>query len=613
MDTRELHCILPRATPTLPTNRRALKLQANQSTSAAAIRSGEEGAPRSSVPLSHWMILGLVVILCLLELGAYRTHGVIPVIASRAWALMGLIYFGATGMLIGGSLLSDLRQRKFVFAVLVIGLGIMVFYGLGNFYHLPINYESAAELASFLKYNIHKPDWGYTLGGYGGKPARQFIIPAIPSLLFGNDVFWLHFGYAIVFYSGVLCFFLGVRHYFSIKQHGELWALFTVLSCFTFPQLMEARYGMGMDQAILPVTFVMHALGWFLLSLEKLTPPRVLILAWIAGLLGTSYTPALAAWMLFQSFFLFVLVRGARQGRRAQIVLWVSVWAYTLTFGLCSFLTRGDINLTPQAGHSAQSFLIGLKVFFLGYPREYMPAPIAILVAIFFLLALTGRLGFIKWITAGWFLVVVYFSATSAGYSQYDPVYTMSRSILLIPIMMLACWDSYLGLFDKFKPLKRIEPFLPEAPWPVSRSNILAVILCLAAAATTVHVYYEREKSYGPASQEFLISFLLNKADSAGIHYQPASLISNTTQVAYHPIRYCGEYFFPLWQISILPTDSLKLAKPNQSQPLLVITDTEIAHKDLLPAGWTGTDQITYLDASQRRFPVRYGLYRYSP
>ena len=136
-------------------------------------------------------------------------------------------------------------------------------------------------------------------------------------------MFWLHFGYAIVFYSGVLCFFLGVRHYFSIKQHGELWALFTVLSCFTFPYLMEWLY--HMEQAILPIALVMHALGWFLLSLEKLTPPRVLILAWIAGLLGTSYTPALAAWILFQIFFLLVLVQAARQGRRAQIVLWVSV------------------------------------------------------------------------------------------------------------------------------------------------------------------------------------------------------------------------------------------------------------------------------------------------
>src|SRR6266436_702890 len=277
---------------------------------------------------SHWLIMGLVVILCLLELWAYFTQGVNSVIASRAWALMGVAYFAATGMLIGGSLLSDWRKGKCVFALLVIALGVMVFYRLGNIYHLPINYESAQQLTSFLKDNIHKPDWGYTGNAFVGYPARQFIIVAIPSLLFGHEVFWLQFGYAMLFYSGVLCFFLGVRHYFSLKQHGELWALFTVLSCFTFHYLMEYLY--NMEQVMLPVCFVMHALGWFLLSLEKLTPPRVLILAWIAGLLGTSYTPDLAAWILFQIFFLLVLARAARQGRRAQIVLWVSVWAYTL-------------------------------------------------------------------------------------------------------------------------------------------------------------------------------------------------------------------------------------------------------------------------------------------
>ena len=289
----------------------------------------------------------------------------LPAEHGHSWASA---YFAATGILILDALVSDLRKRKFGFALLVIGLGIMVFYRLGDIYHLQINYESAEELASFLKDNIHKPDWGYTAAAFVGYPARQFIIVAIPSLLYGNEVFWLQFGYAILFYSGVLSFFLGVRHYFSIKQHGELWALFTVLSCFTFPYLMHYLY--TMEQTILPIAFVMHALGWFLLSMERLTAGRALIVAWISGLLGTSYTPALAAWLLFQLFFLLLLLRAARDGRRAQIVLWASVWAYTLTVGLCSFVTRIDLRLTRQPGHSTESLLIALKVFFLGHPER---------------------------------------------------------------------------------------------------------------------------------------------------------------------------------------------------------------------------------------------------
>lgn len=549
-------------------------------------------------PLSHWIIPGLLVILCLLEIAAYLTHGAIPVIASRAWAFMGISYFAATGIFILDALVSDLRKRKFGFALLVIGLGIVVFYRLGDIYHLQINYESAQELASFLKDNIHKPDWGYTAAAFVGYPARQFIVVAIPSLLYGKEVFWLQFGYAVLFYSGVLSFFLGVRHYFSIKQHGELWALFTVLSCFTFPYLM--RYLYNMEQTILPIALVMHALGWFLLSMERLTAGRALIVAWISGMLGTSYTPALAAWLLFQLFFLLLLLRAARDGRREQMALWASVWAYTLTVGLCSFLTRIDLRFTRQAGHSTESMLIALKVFFLGHPEKYMPPVEAILVTIFFLFALTGRLGFIKWITAVWLLAVIYFSATSGGYAQYDPVYTMYRSILLIPVMMVACWDSYLGFFKKFKQWKHTGP-------------ILAVILCLAAATATIHLYSERRKSYEPLSKEFFISFLLNRAESAGIRYQPATFISQTNQVTYHPIEGYSEYFFPLWQMRILPVDSMKLAPPEKSQPLVIITDSEVAHKNFLPAGWTGTDEMAYLDPYRRRFPVRYGLYRYSP
>jgi len=355
-----------------------------------------------------------------------------------------------------------------------------------------------------------------------------------------------------------------------------------------------------MEQTILPIAFVMHALGWFLLSVERLTAGRALIVAWISGLLGTSYTPALAAWILFQILFFLLILRAARHERRTQVVLWLSVWAYTLTVGLCSFVTRIDVRLTPQPGHVAQSVLTGLKTFFLGRPTEYMSAVVAIPVAVFFLLALTGRLGLIKWIIAGWLLAVVYFSVTSGGYAQYDPVYTLYRSILLVPVMMLACWDSYLDFFQKFKQWKYIGP-------------ILAVILCLAAAVATMHLYSERRKSYEPSSKELFISFLLNRAEAAGIRHQTAIFISQTNQVTYHPIQGYGDYFFPLWRVSIVRADNPTFAQPERSQPLVIITDSEIAHKKFLPAGWTGGDEMTFLDSYRRRFPVHYGLYRYSP
>jgi DNA-binding beta-propeller fold protein YncE len=334
--------------------------------------------------------------------------------------------------------------------------------------------------------------------------------------------------------------------------------------------------------------------------LETLTAGRALIVAWIYGLLGTSYTPALAAWALFQVFFLLQIVRAARHGRRPQILLWASVWAYTLTVGLCSFLTRIDVRLTPEPGHVARSLLTGLKTFFLGRgPQEYMSPVLAVFVAIFFLVALTGRLGLIKWITAGWLLAVVYFSVTSAGYAPYDPVYTLYRSILLIPVMMLACWDSYLDFFKKFKQWKHVGP-------------VLAVILCLAAAASTMHLYSKRRTSYQPSTKELFTSFLLNRAEAAGIRHQPAVFISETNQVTLSPIQGYGDYFFPLWQMSILTAENPKFPQPEQSQPLVIITDSEIAHKKFLPAGWTGTDEMTFLDSYTRRFPVRYGLYRYS-
>ena len=69
------------------------------------------------------MILGLLVILSLLEIAAYLTHGAIPVIASRAWAFMGIAYFAATAILIVGALLSDLRKAEICFRIAGYRLG----------------------------------------------------------------------------------------------------------------------------------------------------------------------------------------------------------------------------------------------------------------------------------------------------------------------------------------------------------------------------------------------------------------------------------------------------------------------------------------------------------
>src|SRR5213079_2324272 len=103
--------------------------------------------------------------------------------------------------------------------------------------------------------------------------------------------------------------------------------------------------------------------------------------------------------------------------------------------------------------------------------------------------------------------------------------------------------------------------------------------------------YSERRKSYEPSSKELFISFLLNRAESAGIRHQPAIFISQTNQVTLHPIQGYGEYFFPLWQMSIVRADSPQFARPEQSQPLVIITDSEIAHKKFLPAGWTRSEE----------------------
>ena len=151
-----------------------------------------------------------------------------------------------------------------------------------------------------------------------------------------------------------------------------------------------------------------HACSWagFYSVWRNLSPPRVLILAWIAGLLGTSYTPALAApGYYFKFSFCWYLCGQRVRGVERKSFYGFRCGLIRLTFGLCSFSTRGDIRLTPQSGHSAEFFPDSPKSV-LSPLSEYTRGPLLLLFSSAFFVprALTGRLGFIKWITAGWFL-----------------------------------------------------------------------------------------------------------------------------------------------------------------------------------------------------------------
>ena len=99
---------------------------------------------------SHWLTLGLVVIRAFSKLGLILTQGVDPCYRQPSMGIDGRDLFRShRDVNRGGSLLSDVRKGKVVFALLVIGLGIMVFYRLGDIYHLQVNYEISWPTCQF--------------------------------------------------------------------------------------------------------------------------------------------------------------------------------------------------------------------------------------------------------------------------------------------------------------------------------------------------------------------------------------------------------------------------------------------------------------------------------
>ena len=75
------------------------------------------------------------------------------------------------------------------------------------------------------------------------------------------------------------------------------WAVLPTALLVTFPLLTE--YVLIFEQALLPVSLTLGALGWSLLALDRFDPLRILALTWVLCLLTASYTPSLAGAVLF--------------------------------------------------------------------------------------------------------------------------------------------------------------------------------------------------------------------------------------------------------------------------------------------------------------------------
>jgi len=305
------------------------------------------------------------------------------------------------------------------------------------------------------------------------------------------------------------------------------------LSVVAFPYAVKHLH--WYEQTTLPLAFTLAAAGWLMITLRRPTVLKWLGLAWIGGLLGTSYTPALGSWGLLLVALLWLAGCAWRSGDPSAVVSRLAVAAMAAGFGSLSFLTRVD--LFKEHGQTMRPDPIGplgeaFSIFFLGSPTAFIPLVLVLPILIVLALATVGRLGVPGLAVSWWTVGIVAASIGFAGYAVRRPDFEMHRAQVVIPPLLLLLGWSILRL---------------KAAGSTSRTTrFVFVVVCLLITGQALWTVMASYRSYRPGLREMAYSELFDRAARHGISGQDrVGLLLLTRRNEFtNPSDYL-RYFFP--------------------------------------------------------------------
>ncbi|MBE5951602.1 MAG: hypothetical protein E7260_08445 [Lachnospiraceae bacterium] len=375
-----------------------------------------------------------------LELLAYRHDGMFSILAARLWVLIGTVCLGMFCVSFFSRLKNDWKEKRFfLLAAYLFLLGFFCFF-IGNLSFSDISYEAALQTAAGLS-SFSEPGLNYTGVAFLNYANRQYVVNALPSLLFGRSITSLHLGYAIPFLVGMTAWFLELRQWLKASGLREEYALLPLYALPTFPFITE--YFMNFEQTLTPISFTMMGLALLLRLYRQQDLPSILGLSFVGGMCCNSYTPVLAFFgylVFFVAFFCLKLLQNPVSSDSAgKILLSFGLLIQLISYFIATLVTpqksmistvNKDTPFFRAVFESWFDFFSDMHVTFWGIWLG------AVLLYLFF--ACVGILRLTDFFTAGWILLTVFFSNYMTGYTSYMKCHVIQRNMLIIPVFLTA-------------------------------------------------------------------------------------------------------------------------------------------------------------------------------
>lgn len=358
------------------------------------------------------------------------------------WLLVWLVLAGYAVLSLARLIPTDRRRLS---SVVTLGAVALVFASFALRIDDPrlLHHETTQEVGCALSKLESSPSRGYTDTCLFGYPARQHLVPALPSLLGGRSQRMLHLGVLAYLLIALALFASGLGAHLSAHRDGSLVVALSVVLLTHF--YFFHHFMLGFEQSVFPVLFTMMGVG-VVLSFEK-RPGTQLI--WLAGLLllvhAHAYTPALASVALGMVWLVTIARRRELpcQIRRAALVCLAGTLASLAT----SFLYRRErtLDLSRSPGELMEDFRKMAHHLFVGQatPEVFVtPLMLGALVLVVVLFA-SGAAGTRHVVIAGWVAAVFVAAVALRGYSWYSVEFRLHRAMVAVPLLLVLAAEAW--------------------------------------------------------------------------------------------------------------------------------------------------------------------------
>jgi hypothetical protein len=295
-----------------------------------------------------------------------------------------------------------------------------------------LSLETTQEIGCALNQLTKSTDRGFNQTCLFGYPARQYILPALPSFI-NRSLTALHTGGSIYFFMGLILFISGILEYYSYSKKGDFIVLF-LTGCF-FHLYYFNHFLFLFEQSIYPFSFGLMLTGTFFIYLAKKSFYPLIVAYFILLYLIFSYTPSLSLYILSVAFLVYLFINSNKKEKVFIGYILIS----SLIFFAASFLLRRDIQLADPGTRSSALLIADLLEAFrlLFLHIDYQSVVSFFLTPVFLFTIVSGmfflfgkKLGIIVW----WIVTVLSSSVLLKGYTYYVPHFRLHRALIAFPV-----------------------------------------------------------------------------------------------------------------------------------------------------------------------------------